>query len=128
MGDSIIGLRQVALHADDLARATAFYHDVVGLQHLCTFDPPGLVFFDLGDGTRLLLEGAAPPALLYLAVDDIDAARSRLGAAGAEFEDEPHMIHRDDDAAFGEAGVEEWMAFFRDSEGNLVGLAEGRRP
>jgi len=128
MSDSITGLRQVALHADDLGRATGFYGDVVGLRHLCTFDPPGLVFFDLGDGTRLLLEGGAPSALLYLAVDDIDAVRARLGAAGVTFEDEPHMIHRDDDAAFGEAGVEEWMAFFRDSEGNLVGLAEGRRP
>ena len=58
-GHEIIGLRQVAQHADDLDRATAFYRDVVGLRHLATFEPPGLVFFDLGDGTRLLLEGGA---------------------------------------------------------------------
>jgi len=126
-GHEIIGLRQVAQHADDLARATAFYRDVVGLRHLATFEPPGLVFFDLGDGTRLLLEGGAPPALLYLRVADIAAAQERLIAAGAVFEDDPHLIHRDDDATFGERGVEEWMAFFRDSEGNLVGLDEIRR-
>ena len=29
--------------------------------------------------------------------------------------------------AFGAVGMEEWMVFFRDSEGNLVALAEGRR-
>jgi methylmalonyl-CoA/ethylmalonyl-CoA epimerase len=33
------------------------------------------------------------------------------------------MIHRDDDGQFGPRGAEEWQAFFRDSEGNLVGLA-----
>jgi methylmalonyl-CoA/ethylmalonyl-CoA epimerase len=37
------------------------------------------------------------------------------------------MIFRDDDGTFGDPGIEEWMAFFRDSEGNLVGLVE-RRP
>ena len=126
-GHEIIGLRQVAQHADDLDRATAFYRDVVGLRHLATFEPPGLVFFDLGDGTRLLLEGGAPPALLYLRVADIATAQQRLIAAGAVFEDDPHLIHRDDEATFGERGVEEWMAFFRDSEGNLVGLDEIRR-
>jgi len=123
----ILGLRQVAQHADDLERATAFYRDVLGLRHLATFEPPGLVFFDLGGGTRLLLEGGAPPSLLYLRVADIEAARAKLTAAGVTFEDDPHLIHRDDEATFGERGVEEWMAFFRDSEGNLVGLDEVRR-
>ena len=128
MGESIIGLRQVAQHADDLERATAFYRDVVGLRHIATFDPPGLVFFDLGDGTRLMLEDPAPSAILYLEVDDIEAATARLAAAGVAFEDEPHLINRDDAGLFGAPGTEEWMVFFRDSEGNLVGLAEGRRP
>ena len=128
MGESIIGLRQVAQHADDLERATAFYRDVVGLRHIATFDPPGLVFFDLGDGTRLMLEDPAPSAILYLEVDDIEAVTARLAAAGVAFEDEPHLINRDDAGLFGAPGTEEWMVFFRDSEGNLVGLAEGRRP
>ena len=128
MGESIIGLRQVAQHADDLERATAFYRDVIGLRHIATFEPPGLVFFDLGDGTRLMLEDPAPSAILYLEVDDIEAATARLAAAGVAFEDEPHLINRDDAGLFGAPGTEEWMVFFRDSEGNLVGLAEGRRP
>src|SRR6476619_6612119 len=107
MGKSIIGLRQVAQHADDLERATAFYRDVVGLRHIATFDPPGLVFFDLGDGTRLMLEDPAPSAILYLEVDDIEAATARLAAAGVAFEDEPHLINRDDAGLFEAPGTEE---------------------
>ena len=122
MGESIIGLRQVAQHADDLERATAFYRDVIGLRHIATFEPPGLVFFDLGDGTRLMLEDPAPSAILYLEVDDIEAVTARLAAAGVAFEDEPHLINRDDAGLFGAPGTEEWMVFFRDSEGNTVGL------
>ena len=37
------------------------------------------------------------------------------------------MIFKDDDGTFGPAGTEEWMAFFKDSEGNLVGLVERRQ-
>jgi methylmalonyl-CoA/ethylmalonyl-CoA epimerase len=38
------------------------------------------------------------------------------------------LIHTDDDGAFGPAGAEEWMGFFRDSEGNLVGVASRHAP
>jgi methylmalonyl-CoA/ethylmalonyl-CoA epimerase len=119
-------LRQVAQHADDLARAVAFYQSTVGLRHIATFDPPGLAFFDLG-GTRLLLERGASSALLYLDTDDIAARVQSLRDADVEIVTEAHMIFRDDDGTFGDPGIEEWMAFFRDSEGNLVGLVE-RRP
>jgi methylmalonyl-CoA/ethylmalonyl-CoA epimerase len=118
-------LHQVAQHVDDLGRAVGFYRDTLGLPLIATFDPPGLAFFDLG-GTRLLLEAGAPSALLYLRVDDIDRRHTDLRAAGVTFEGEPHLIHRDDDGRFGPAGNEEWMAFFRDSEQNLLGLVERR--
>lgn len=113
-------LRQVAQHADDLDRATAFYRDVLGLRHVTTFDPPGLVFFDL-DGVRLLIERGAPPALLYLRSDDLDADVDRLRAMGVEIVDEPHVIHTDD-GTFGSPGAPVALAAFRDSEGNLVCL------
>jgi methylmalonyl-CoA/ethylmalonyl-CoA epimerase len=118
-------LHQVAQRVTDLDRAEAFYRDVLGLRRLARFDPPGLVFFDL-DGTRLLLEAGATSALLYLRTDDIDATYKFLGEKGVTLVGEPHMIHRDDDGIFGPAGAEEWMAFFRDSEDNLLGLAERR--
>jgi len=118
-------VHQIAQHADDLGRAVAFYRDTLGLPFVATFDPPGLAFFDLGN-VRLLLERGPSSALLYLEVPDIQAARARLVAAGVEFVDEPHLIFRDDNGTFGPAGTEEWMTFFHDSEGNLVGLVERR--
>ena len=75
------GLHQVALHVEDMDRAEAFYRDVLGLRWVARFDPPGLLFFDLGN-VRLLLEAGAPPSLLYLQVPDIDEAWAELEAKG----------------------------------------------
>lgn len=125
MGD-VTGLHQVAQHVDDLERAIAFYRDVLGLRFIARFEPPGLAFFDLGS-TRLLLEAGAPSSLLYLRVDDPAAALERLRAQGVTIESDAHVIFRDADGQFGPAGEDEVMAFVRDSEGNLVGLA-GRLP
>jgi methylmalonyl-CoA/ethylmalonyl-CoA epimerase len=121
-------LHQVAQHVEDPARATAFYRDVVGLPLLGELDPPGLSFFDLGGGTRLLLERGGGQAVLYLGVDDIEAERARLAAAGVAFVDDVHRIHVHDGSLDQPAGTEEWMTFFRDSEGNMVALCERRRP
>ena len=118
-------LVQIAQRATDLARAAAFYGDLLGAEPLATYDPPGLVFFDLG-GVRLLLDRGAPSALHYLAVDDIDASVARLRDRGVEVDTEPHVIFGHDDDTLGPAGTDEWMAFVRDSEGNLLGLVEQR--
>jgi methylmalonyl-CoA/ethylmalonyl-CoA epimerase len=119
-------LVQVAQRAEDLARASSFYADLLGTEPSATYDPPGLVFFDLG-GVRLLLDAGAPSALVYLDVEDIDATVDRLRAAGVHVESDPHVIFTHDDDTLGPAGTDEWMAFVRDSEGNLVGLVEQRR-
>ena len=118
-------LIQVAQRAVDLDRASAFYADLLGRQPTAVFDPPGLLFFDLG-GTRLLLDKGAPTALHYFGVDDIDATVERLRAAGVRVEAEPHVIFGHEDDTLGPAGSDEWMAFVEDSEGNLVGLVEQR--
>ena len=118
-------LVQVAQRAEDLARASAFYERLLGAPALATYDPPGLVFFDL-DGVRLLLVRVASAALLYLDVDDIDAAVARARELGAAVESEPHVIFGHEDDTLGPAGTDEWQAFLRDSEGNLVGLVEQR--
>lgn len=122
----ITRLHQVAQHADDLERATTFYRDVLGLRHVASYVPPGLVFFDLG-GCRLLIEQAASSSLLYLEVPDLTSARARLESLGVRFDDEPHLIFHDADGTFGEPGVGEWMTFFHDSEGNQLALVERRR-
>ena len=121
----ITRIRQVAQRAEDLPRAVAFYRDTLGLRLIAQFDPPGLAFFDLGN-VRLLLDRGAPASLVYLEVADIDAAWDEALAAGVETVNPPHEIFRDDAGTFGPPGSE-WMAFFRDSEANLVGLVE-RRP
>ena len=118
-------LVQVAQRAEDLQRASAFYADLLGTPPTASFDPPGLVFFDL-DGARLLLERGAPSALTYLTVPDIDETVNRLRDSGIHIETEPHIIFVHDDDTLGPAGAQEWQAFIRDSEGNLVGLVEHR--
>jgi methylmalonyl-CoA/ethylmalonyl-CoA epimerase len=116
---------QVAQHADDLSRATRWYADLLGREPSATYDPPGLVFFDVG-GVRLMLEGATTGSMIYLPVDDIDATVERLRGNGVEIDTEPHVIFSHEDDTLGPAGTEEWQAFVRDSEGNLVGLVEQR--
>lgn len=118
-------LAQIAQKAEDLQRAAAFYADLLGTEPKATYDPPGLVFFDLG-GTRLLLDRVAPSALHYYTVAGIDATVARLRTAGVEIESEPHVIFSHEDDTLGPAGTDEWMAFVRDSEGNTVGLVEQR--
>lgn len=118
-------LHQVALKANDLDASIAFYRDLLALPFIARFDPPGLAFFDL-DGTRLMLSAGASEGTLYFAVADLRAAVAALEAGGISFEQPPILIHRDDAGTFGKKGGEEWMAFFRDPSGNLLGLAERR--
>jgi methylmalonyl-CoA/ethylmalonyl-CoA epimerase len=118
-------LVQVAQRAEDLERATAFYTQLLGAPPSATYDPPGLVFFDLV-GTRLMLERNAPSAMLYLSVTAIDATVERLRSSGVRIESDPHVIFSHTDDTLGPAGTDEWQAFIKDSEGNLVGLVEHR--
>ena len=113
-------LVQVAQHAEDLERASAFYSQLLGTEPTGLFDPPGLLFFDL-DGVRLLLEPGAASVLLYLAVPSVRDAIERMRGS-VEVVGEPHVIFRHETDALGPAGTDEWQAFIRDSEGNLVGL------
>ena len=112
---------QVAQHADDLDRAAAFYEQLLGHAPAARFDPPGLLFFTLGD-TRLLLEQGAPSAMIYLEVEDVRASIEDLRSRDVPIEGEPHVIFQHTNDSLGPAGTDEWMAFIRDSEGNLVGL------
>jgi methylmalonyl-CoA/ethylmalonyl-CoA epimerase len=109
---------QIAIPVQDVDRATAFYADVLGL-HLLFRAPPGLVFFDCG-GVRLMLsrpEGTerSGAGVIYYLVADLDSAHAALVARGVEIVQAPHRIARLPDHDL-------WMAFCRDTEGNLVGL------
>jgi methylmalonyl-CoA/ethylmalonyl-CoA epimerase len=118
---------QVAQHADDLQRARAFYRRLLNAEPTGFFDPPGLLFFQVG-AVRLLLEQGATSALIYLKVDDVRATIESLRADGVEIVAEPHIIFRHTDDNLGPAGMDEWMAFLKDSEGNTVGLMSHHKP
>jgi methylmalonyl-CoA/ethylmalonyl-CoA epimerase len=120
-------LLQVVQHADDLDRAAAFYTQLLGDEPAARYDPPGLLFFRLGE-VRLLLERGAPSAVLYLAVDDVRARVEELRAQGVTIQAEPHVIFTHDTGTLGRSGTDEWQAFITDSEGNLVGLVSQETP
>ena len=119
-------LQQVALTATDLDASVDFYRDILGLKFITRFDPPGLAFFSLGSGVRLLLSATASQASLYFQVDDVDAACKELKGRGLRFLQQPQLIQRDEAGDFGKKGSEEWMAFFNDPAGNLLALVERR--
>lgn len=117
-------IQQVAINAQDLARAVRFYRETLGLKLL--FDvPPTMAFFDCG-GVRLMIslpsspEIDRPGSILYYLVPDLDAAYRDLAAAGVEFTAKPHLVARMPDH-------ELHMAFLKDSEGNTLALSMEKR-
>ena len=111
--------------APDLDHAEDFYTALLGRRALKRFDPPGLLFFDLG-GVRLLLTPGASPATMYLKVENVHVALERIQEF-AEVIARPHMIYLHVDDALGPPGHEEWQAFVRDPFGNTLGLVAFQR-
>jgi methylmalonyl-CoA/ethylmalonyl-CoA epimerase len=114
----ITQIGQVAIPIRELDRAVAFYRDVLALPLL--FQVPGLAFFQCGE-VRLMLglpEGPGAPekaSVLYYKVDDLQVAFQTLSHRDVKWIDEPHLIAKMEDH-------ELWMAFFEDSEGNMLAL------
>jgi predicted enzyme related to lactoylglutathione lyase len=113
----LIEVAQIAVNVQDLARATAFYRDVLGLP--VELEAPGLAFFRCG-AVRLMLSRAErseydhPASIIYYRVADIDAAHAAMQAQ-VQFLNAPRCVHRDH-------RHELWLAAFRDSEGNTLAL------
>ncbi len=112
-------IEQIAIPVRDLARATAFYRDLLGMKLLFEV-PTQLAFFDC-EGVRLALSIASDPmyeppgSIVYYRVADIEASHSGLERLGVEFLQGPRRV-----AELGD--VEVWMAFFEDTEGNTLAL------
>lgn len=64
--------------------------------------------------------------MIYLKVEDVITTIETLRARGVEIVGEPQLIFHHSDDTIGKAGVDEWMAFITDSEGNTVGLVSQR--
>lgn len=117
-------LGQIAITVSDVARAKAFYHEVLGLAAL--FDAgPNLSFLAAGS-VRVMLttpQGAGEVgknSILYFRTTDLAATYEAVVGRGATAERPPQLTARLPDH-------ELWMAFVRDPDGNLVGLMEEKR-
>ncbi len=119
-------VHQIGARVEDFAATRSFYETTLGATFIAFYEPPGLLFFDFS-GTRLLFEKDNDPAMLYFWVDDIDVTYQDLKDKGVVFDSEPHLIHNDADATFGEEPAEEWMAFFKDPGGNTLAIATRKR-
>ena len=115
----IDAIGQIAIAVSDIEKATAFYRDTLGLQHL--FDaPPGLAFFDCG-GIRIMLtiqNGADADhhsSVIYYKVADLAAATADLKDKQVSFDQEPQLVAKIPDHDL-------WMGFLRDPDQNLIGI------
>jgi catechol 2,3-dioxygenase-like lactoylglutathione lyase family enzyme len=116
---ALSGLGQIAFTVRDVAQATVFYRDVLGLRFLFSAGP-NLAFLDAG-GVRLMLttpQGhgeVGKNSVLYFRTGDLPATYAAATTRGARPERAPALTARMPDH-------ELWMAFVRDPDGNLVGL------
>jgi catechol 2,3-dioxygenase-like lactoylglutathione lyase family enzyme len=120
-------LVEATIPAQDLDRARAFYAEKLSLTPISE-GPIGLRF-RLADGTRFRLfrsGGKASGAHTQMAimVDDLVTAVNELRARGVQFEEyeSPRLKTTDGIADIGYAKA----AWFMDSEGNLIGIAQQR--
>jgi predicted enzyme related to lactoylglutathione lyase len=118
-GFHLSAIGQIAVNAHDISRAVAFYRDKLGMKYLFSA-PPDMAFFDC-NGINLMLSRPSKPefdhpsSIIYFNVDDIQRAYETLADRDVYFEQRPNFV-----ANMGEYDL--WMAFFRDSEDNMLAL------
>jgi predicted enzyme related to lactoylglutathione lyase len=116
---SLSEIGQIALVVSDVARATGFYRDVLGLKFLFAAGP-NLAFLAAGS-VRLMLttpQGAGEAgknSILYFKVADLPATHAAIVTRGAQNERVPQLTAKMPDH-------ELWIGFVRDPDGNLIGL------
>jgi catechol 2,3-dioxygenase-like lactoylglutathione lyase family enzyme len=124
------------LPAQDLERAKAFYADKLGLTP--SEERPGGLRYECRSGAFSLFESAGAPSgghtQMAWEVDDIESTVAELRARGVVFEeyDLPGIKTFDGMAEVAgnypsRGGIGERAAWFRDSEGNLLGIGQAVR-
>jgi catechol 2,3-dioxygenase-like lactoylglutathione lyase family enzyme len=124
------------LPTQDLDRARRFYAEKLGLEP--TEERPGGLLYRVAGGEFALYSsaGAAPGTFTQMAfeVDDLDTVVAELKRRGVVFEevDLPGMrttegVAEVDGNYPSKGGKGERAAWFRDSEGNLMGLGQPLR-
>ena len=137
-GNEAFGYLGVAtrLPARNLDRARAFYADKLGLAPI--EERPGGLLYRCGDGLFALFESVGSPSgshtQMGIEVSDLRAAVATLRARGVQFEeyDAPGLetvngVAQVDGNYPSKGGKGELAAWFRDSEGNLLGMGQALR-
>jgi len=110
---------QIAITVGDVAQATVFYRDILGLKFLFPAGP-NMAFLAAGN-VRIMLstpQGAGTVgknSILYFKVADIVAAHAEIVARGAKKVSDPHLVARMPDH-------ELWLGAVSDPEGNIIEL------
>jgi catechol 2,3-dioxygenase-like lactoylglutathione lyase family enzyme len=124
------------LPAQDLERARRFYAEKLGLEP--AEERPGGLLYRGRSGEFALFESVGPPSgehtQMGCEVDDIETAVRELRERGVVFEeyDLPGLTTVDGIAEFpgnypSKGGIGERGAWFRDSEGNMLGIGQPMR-
>ena len=124
------------LPAQDLERARAFYSEKLGLDPV--EERPGGLRYECADSEFVLFESAGKSSgahtQMAFSVDDIEAVVEELRGRGLEFEDYdmPGMPRVDGIVEVpghypSKGGKGERAVWFRDSEGNLLGMGQAIR-
>jgi len=120
----ISGVLQLAISVRDLDRAVAFYRDTLGLRFL--MGAPNMAFFDCG-GVRLYLDAnqtsQQTPAnqFIYFRSTDILNHTLAFKNKNVSIQREPQLIARMPHSDL-------WLMWIHDTEGNLLGIMEERKP
>jgi catechol 2,3-dioxygenase-like lactoylglutathione lyase family enzyme len=123
------------LPAQDLERARAFYAEKLGLEP--TEERPGGLRYQLGNGEFVPFESAGAPSgehtQMAVEVEDLESTVAELRSRGVVFEeyDFPGLTTTDGiadiEGNYPSKGVGERGAWFRDSEGNMLGIGQAVR-
>src|SRR5262245_37415203 len=129
LGKSNVATR---LPAKDLQRARRFYAEKLGLEPV--EERPGGLLYRCGSGKFALFQSAGAPSgehtQMGWEVEDIEAVVAELRRRGVVFEeyDLPGLRTANGIAEirgnYPSVGVGERGAWFRDSEGNLIGIGQ----
>jgi catechol 2,3-dioxygenase-like lactoylglutathione lyase family enzyme len=113
------------LPAQDVERARAFYRDVLGFEPVREHNRH--LFYECGGGSFLVFPSRGAPSgthdQLGFVVADVEAAAAELRARGVELEAyEPPEGSSFRDGIMDHGSVK--AAWFKDSEGNLLSVAQ----
>lgn len=116
------------LPAQDLDRAREFYASKLGLTP-AEERPGGLLYRCGGTSFALFASGGRPSGThtqMSWTVTDIEAVVGELRRRGVKFEEYDFTVHgiADIDGNYPSVGTGERGAWFRDSEGNLLGIGQ----